>query len=114
MADPAGEITAILDVAKWLLAPGVSLWLLRSVMGLRDDVRDLKREVIGVDGTNGLKSRVVRNEARLEVLEDQKIAMDAVEKAERERYHGEERRGGVRRLRDMIREEHQRPHEEKP
>lgn len=113
-ADSGADLTMVLEVARWLVAPGVSLWVLRAILGLRDDVRDVKRDVSGVDGTNGLKSTVRSMGARLEELEDRQLAIDAIEEHEREQYTGPEKRHRARRFRDLIREERERPSKEKP
>jgi hypothetical protein len=68
-----------------------------------DDIRELKRDVRGVDGKNGMRSDGKDFRARLEVLEQWARDMDAVGPGER-RQDGEERRHSVRRLDDRRRE----------
>lgn len=103
------EIAQTWEVAKSVMLTLTTLgvaWIARTVFVTRDDVRDLKYDVRGVDGTNGIKSIVKHLDERVGVLEDHKIMLDAVEEAERQQYQGDERRHGARRLRDIIRDEH--------
>lgn len=89
------------NVMLTLIAAGV-LWIARTVFFVRDEVRDLKHEVVGRDGQNGIKSAVRRLTDRVDDLEDWRTALDAVAEAERAQYHGEERRQNARRLRDRV------------
>lgn len=84
------------------LTTGGVMWVCRMVFCMRDDVRDLKHDVRGVDGTNGIKSTVRRLDERVSVIEDRHIALDAIARADREAYHGEERRLHIRRLHDLA------------
>jgi hypothetical protein len=105
----SSEVTQSWEVAKGVMATlstaGI-LWACKTLFKVRDDVRDLKYDVSGKDGDNGIKSLVKNLDKRVEVLEDHKIMLDAVEDAERAQYQGDERRHGARRLRDIIRDEH--------
>lgn len=83
-----------------ILASAALLWR------LRDGVRDLKREVCGEDGKNGLKSEMRNVLRRLTAIEARNIAVDAVAEAERELHDGPDRRHHARRLRDKIHDAH--------
>lgn len=87
------------------LGAAAALWTARTVFFVRDEVRDLKRDVSGPNGENGIKSDVKKLTERVDDLEDWQLALEAVARAEREQYHGEERRQRSRRLRDMVLEQ---------
>jgi hypothetical protein len=104
-----GETIRTLSSALTMLA---SLWVARMVFQLRDDVRDLMRD-IGKDGTDGMKAIVALHGRRLDAIEGRFIAIDAVEEAERNLYEGPEKRHEARRLMDELRQLHdrgERPH----
>lgn len=78
-----------------------ALTVLRAVLV---DLRDLKRDVHGIDGKNGIKSDVKLLVQRVDAIEDRNIAIDAVVEAERQAWPHPDRRQGARRLQDVIRE----------
>ena len=88
-------------------------FIARLLYTLRDEVRDLKRDlrevkkdIHGVDGSNGIKSDVRLLVQRVDVLEDWKIAQIAVAETERRQYHGPDRRAGPRRMSEVVDEGH--------
>jgi hypothetical protein len=97
-----GETIRTISSALTMLA---SLWVARMVFLLRDDVRDLMRD-IGRDGKDGLKATVALLGDRIDVIEARFIAIDAVEESERQLHDGPNRRHEVRRTRDQILEAH--------
>lgn len=98
---PAWELTK--GVMLTLSTAGV-LWTARTVFFLRDDVRDLKKDVGGADGTNGVKSEVRALIRRIDSVEKRNDRQDLAEEIERENYQGEDRRQAARRLKDKLRE----------
>jgi hypothetical protein len=108
----AGEIASFWEIAKGVLLfsiTGLLAWIANT---LRDMVKRqvvLEHIVVGMEGTNGLRSRMGAAEERIDLIEDRNLVIDAVAKAEEEQYKGEERRHGLRRLRDLIRDEIEHP-----
>jgi len=80
------------------------------VFRMRDDVRDIKTELRGMEGKGGLTAKVDDHEVRVGKLEDRFVAIDAVQEAEQASYHGPERRRhpAIRKLLEIIHEEEQR------
>ena len=74
----------------------------KAVVAMRDDIRDVKRDIRGVDGTNGLKSEMRAVVDRVDLIDDRFVAMDAVAEASRMSYDGEERRHDMRRGEDVL------------
>jgi hypothetical protein len=105
-ADPVsiGETIRTISSALTMLA---SLWVARMVFLLRDDVRDLMRD-IGKDGSDGIKAIVALHGRRLDTIEGRFIAIDAVEEAERNLHEGPDKRQTSRRLMDELRQLHER------
>lgn len=108
------NVTPPIDIAPlWDIAKGVMLtlttagvgWTARTVFVIRDDMRDLKTDVHGRDGTNGIKSMVKQLITRVDAIEDRNLVIDAVAEAEKEEYTGDERRHGLRSVRELIRSE---------
>lgn len=79
-------------------------WAVKILLGLRDSFHDLTIEVRGVDGKNGLKSKVKVLEGKVNAIDERHTRLDAVEEYERQQYHGEDRRKETRRLRDIVRD----------
>ena len=75
-------------------------WIVRVLPGIRDDVRSVKREVMGLDGKNGLISKVLDHEGRLDLIDARHIKADVVTEIEKELAAGK-----LRRLRDRLRSE---------
>lgn len=90
--------------ALWTLGIALLGFLSRLVYTLRDDVRDVKYDLRGKGTGEGLIATVARHEARLDVIEDWKIALDAVADAERREHVGPDRRVGPRRKLDVAHE----------
>lgn len=96
----------------WELAKGLLLFVSTSgisygVVLLRRIVQGQQRHeniLIGVDGKNGLRSKVDLLITRVDALEDRAIALDAVAEAERHLHPGPDRRVGSRRMRDVTRD----------
>lgn len=72
-------------------------WIVKVLPGIRDDVRAVKREVMGLDGKDGLITKVDNNDKRLDSIEDRHIKEDAVTEIEKELSSGK-----MRRLRDRV------------
>lgn len=97
---------------SWELAKGIALFVSTSgisygVVLLRKIVASQQRHetiLIGVDGKNGLRSKVDLLITRVDALEDRAIALDAVAEAERHLHPGPDRRIGARRMRDVTHE----------
>lgn len=77
---------------------------LRELREVKTDLRDLKRDVHGTDGTNGIKSDVKLLVKRVDAIEDRNIEIDAVTEYERQQWPHADRRAGARRLRDVAHE----------
>lgn len=98
--------------STWELAKGIAIFVSTSgisygVVLLRKIVAGQQRHeniLIGVDGKNGLRSKVDLLITRVDALEDRAIAMDAVAEAERHLHPGPDRRVGQRRMRDVTRD----------
>lgn len=104
MLESASEVAASWEVAKSVMititCAGI-LWMCKTLFTVRDDVRDLKRDWKGEDGTNGAKSQLADHDQRLDDIERRNLRIDAVEQ---ELYDGPNRRRQARRLTDIIRE----------
>jgi hypothetical protein len=85
---------------------GLVAFTARMLWCLRDDMRDVKRDLHGVDGNNGIKSDVRLLVQRVDVLDDWMKANEAVAKYEQEHYHGPDRRAGPRRIGEVVDEGH--------
>ena len=71
---------------------------LRLLWTMRDDVRDMKREVPEI------KHLVELHEKEIRWLTGKRIAQEAIEQAERDSHQGPERRRHLRRDRDIVNE----------
>jgi hypothetical protein len=71
---------------------------LRLIWTLRDDVRDMKRDVPEI------KHLVELHEKEIRWLTGKRIAQEAIEQAERDQYQGPNRRHSLRRDRDIVNE----------
>ena len=69
----------LLRVIEVLIIP-FGLWMLKLLTAIQKEVSDLKTVLIGIDGKNGIRSRVIRVERRVERL--------SIAQAQR---HGEDR-----------------------
>lgn len=85
---------------------GLVAFTARMLWCLRDDMRDVKHDLHGIDGKNGIKSDVRLLVQRVDAIEDWKIASLAVSESERHHYHGPDRRAGPRRLGEVTDEGH--------
>lgn len=74
------------------------------VFRMRDDVREIKHELFGRDGTNGMKSDLRKAEARVLLMEKRNEKLDTAAEIEA-RYEGEEKRQHLRRARDVAAQE---------
>ena len=90
--------------ALWTIGVALIGFSSRQLYCLRDDVRDLMRDMRGHGAGEGLIATVARHEARLDVIEDWKIALDAVAEVERREHAGPDRRVGPRRKLDVAHE----------
>jgi hypothetical protein len=89
-----GMITAMIGIA------------LRLIWTMRDDVRDMKRDIHGSDGNNGIKSDIRLIKTRVDVIEDWGIASGAAQSLGNAQYRGPERRAGPRRMTEVVDEIH--------
>jgi hypothetical protein len=78
--------------------------IVRLLYTLRDEVRDMKRDLRGNGDGEGLIKKMQRFATRLDALEDRNIAIDAVADAERREHPDPDRRVGPRRKRDIVHE----------
>ena len=88
------------EVRTWLLGiitacGGLGL---RVLWTLRDDVRDMKREVPEI------KALLEMHEKEIRWLTGKRIAQEAIEEAERQNYQGPDKRRSLRRDRDIVNE----------
>lgn len=86
-----GVLTALVAA---LLKTAISM--LKVGYAVRDDVKDLKREVPEI------KAAIDLHEKEIRWLTGKRIAQEAIEEAERQNYRGENRRHGYRRDRDIV------------
>lgn len=77
---------------------------LKELREVKIDMREVKRDIHGTDGKNGIKSDVRLLVKRVDLIEDRNIAEDAVKETERQMWPHPDRRHGPRRLHDVIRE----------
>lgn len=83
-----------------------ALWTARTVFLVRDAVRDAVRDLRhGMALLSEVQTDLRGLRRRVGKLEDFRIALEAVAEAEREQHPGEDRRQGVRRLRDRVLEQ---------
>lgn len=105
-------LQAIDAAPAWELAKGVMLTVCTSTLSygvvlLRQLVKGQERHeaiLIGVDGKNGLRSKVDLLVQRVDAIEDRNIALDAIADAERHQWPHPDRRTGPRRMRDVTHE----------
>ena len=94
----------------WEVAKGVMLtlttagvmWSARTLLSVRDRVRDLSSVVMGRDGSNGLKSASKDHEERIQIIEERHSNLDAIAEFEKAQHPGPDRRHENRRLRDQA------------
>lgn len=63
-ADAWGQLVRVVEI---LIVPFV-LWVVKTLTTIQREVSDLKTVLIGIDGKNGIRSRVIRVERRVERL----------------------------------------------
>lgn len=63
-ADAWGQLVRVVEI---LVVPFV-LWVVKTLTAIQREVSDLKTVLIGIDGKNGIRSRVIRVERRVERL----------------------------------------------
>lgn len=96
----------------WELVKGIMLFVCTSLLGygvalLRKLVKLGERHeviLIGIDGRNGVVSKVDLLVRRVDAIEDRNIAIDAIVEAERQQWPYPDRRAGPRRMKDVVRE----------
>lgn len=96
----------------WEIAKGVMLFSCTALLSwcaktLREVLRTLidhQHILVGVDGTNGLRSQVRENTEDIEQIRERNWRIDAVTEAERLQHSGPDRRAGPRRMRDVAHE----------
>jgi hypothetical protein len=88
MTTPA-DLAPLWDVAKNVLITltfaGVA-WIARTLRDMEKRQVNLEHIVVGVDGTNGLRSIVKNNERRVDAMETRNTVSDAVAASERQQY----------------------------
>ena len=94
---------AIKSLLLVFIAGGVT-WMCKTLLVMRENFHDLKVEVVGVDGKNGLKSKVADLLTRVKAIDQRHERLDAIDEYERQQHPGPDRRQGARRLRDIVRE----------
>jgi hypothetical protein len=61
-----GEMWSLVDsIVKVIIIP-FAVYVIKSLQSLTQELRDLKVVLIGIDGKNGLRSRIIRTERKLE------------------------------------------------
>ena len=63
-AEAWGNLVRVVEI---LIVPFV-LWVVKTLTAIQREVSDLKTVLIGIDGKNGIRSRVIRVERRVERL----------------------------------------------
>jgi hypothetical protein len=88
------------EVRTWLIGvmTGMVGLALRVLWTLRDDVREVKKDVPEI------KRGLELHEKEIRWLTGRRIAQEAVEEAERQNYQGPDKRHALRRDRDIINE----------
>lgn len=108
MLETPAQVSASWEVIKNVmvtLGTAASLAALGLMFSMRDDVRDIKHDLFGKDGDNGMRSEVTDLKARTKALEERNLELDAAADAlERAQYDGPERRRELRRFRDKLHE----------
>ena len=72
-------------------------WIVKVLPGIRDDVRAVKREVMGRNGGGGLIDKVDGLLKKVDAIDDRHIRSDVVTEIEKELSEGK-----ARRLRDKV------------
>lgn len=73
-------------------------WIVKTLPAIRDDVREVKREVMGLsNGKDGLISKVAALIGRMDAVDVRHLRADVVTEIEKELSEGERRR-----LRDRV------------
>ena len=55
---PVLDVLRVLSEFALVVLVPLLIWNARTMMDFRDGLRDVRHELLGVDGTNGLKSRI--------------------------------------------------------
>jgi hypothetical protein len=106
-------VSSAIDVAPlWEIAKGVMLfsctalltWCAATLRQVLRTLIDHQHILIGVDGTNGLRSKVRGLEDEVDAIKERNLKIDAVTESERRQHPGPDRRVGARRLRDVAHE----------
>lgn len=102
---------ATLDLAPlWEIAKGIMLfactalltWCAKTLREVLRQLIDHQHILVGVSGTNGLRSEVNQNTADIDAIKERNWKIDAVTEAENRLHPGPDRRHGARRMRDVA------------
>lgn len=108
-ASATSELASLWEIAKGIMlfvSTSLLAWIATTLRRVEQTLVKHEHILIGVDGKNGLRSKVAHNDERLDALEKRNIAIDAVAEAERDLHPGPDRRHDARRLRDKIHAAH--------
>lgn len=72
-------------------------WIVKVLPSIRDDIREVKREVMGLNGKDGLISKVTDLIDRMDAVDTRHVKADVLSEIERELAPGE-----LRRMRDRV------------
>ena len=98
----------------WEIGKAVLLFAITGLLGfavrllwsMRDKVVDHEQAIYGKNGENGLKRGLKAVTDRVDLIEDRNLAIDAVADAERDGYHGPERRhAALHQIVEMVADE---------
>lgn len=83
----------------------------RMLYCLRDDVRNLHRDIRGDEKFPGLIDAVAGNTKRIDLIEKRNLKIDILDDVEHELHPGPDRRTGPRRVRDKMADTYEHPTE---
>lgn len=72
-------------------------WIAKVLPSIRDDIREVKREVMGLNGKDGLISKVTDLIDRMDAVDTRHVKADVLSEIEKELAPGE-----LRRMRDRV------------
>lgn len=101
------ELAPLWEIAKGIMLFACTALLTWCAKTLREVLRQLidhQHILVGVDGTNGLRSQVRSLQEDVEAIQQRNTRIDAVTEAEQRLHPGPDRRHGARRMRDVTHE----------
>jgi hypothetical protein len=106
-ASPVPEFSPFWEMAKGVMltfsTAGIG-WLISTVRRVEKRQVTLEHLVIGVDGKNGMRSKVTTLGEDVAAIKLRNERIDTITEYEKKQYPGEDRRQGPRRIRDVVRE----------